>query len=90
MFPAAAIGPATAAQPDPGPVGERNTCTLRPRGRIAAVSASGRGALIQVGAILATGSTAVVTGTPASSGLFRASPAKARRAELVPEDIDTL
>ena len=43
-----------------GPVGERNIYALRPRGRIAALAASQSGALIQIGAILATGNDAVV------------------------------
>ena len=43
-----------------GPVGERNVYALRPRGRIAAVAASQSAALIQIGAILATGNDAVV------------------------------
>jgi RHH-type proline utilization regulon transcriptional repressor/proline dehydrogenase/delta 1-pyrroline-5-carboxylate dehydrogenase len=43
-----------------GPVGERNVYTLRPRGRIAAVASSQSAALIQIGAILATGNDAVV------------------------------
>ncbi len=44
----------------PGPVGERNTYALRPRGRIAALAAGAIGLRIQVGAILATGNVAVV------------------------------
>jgi RHH-type transcriptional regulator, proline utilization regulon repressor / proline dehydrogenase / delta 1-pyrroline-5-carboxylate dehydrogenase len=43
-----------------GPVGERNVYTLRPRGRIAALASSQSAALIQIGAILATGNDAVV------------------------------
>ena len=44
-----------------GPVGERNVYALRRRGRIAAVAASQRAALIQIGAILATGNDAIVS-----------------------------
>ena len=44
----------------PGPVGERNVYTLRPRGRIAALSRDATGLRLQVGAILATGNVAVV------------------------------
>ncbi len=44
-----------------GPVGERNVYALRRRGRIAAVSTSESGLLIQIGAILATGNDAVVS-----------------------------
>ncbi len=43
-----------------GPVGERNVYTLKPRGRIAAVAAGQSGALVQIGAILATGNDAVI------------------------------
>jgi RHH-type transcriptional regulator, proline utilization regulon repressor / proline dehydrogenase / delta 1-pyrroline-5-carboxylate dehydrogenase len=43
-----------------GPVGERNVYALKPRGRIAAVAASQSGALIQIGAILATGNDALI------------------------------
>ncbi len=45
----------------PGPVGERNVYSLKRRGRIAAVAATGSGLLIQIGAILATGNDAVVS-----------------------------
>jgi RHH-type proline utilization regulon transcriptional repressor/proline dehydrogenase/delta 1-pyrroline-5-carboxylate dehydrogenase len=44
-----------------GPVGERNVYALKPRGRIAAVATSESAALIQIGAILATGNDAVVS-----------------------------
>ncbi len=44
----------------PGPVGERNLYALRPRGRVAALAAGASGLRIQVGAILATGNSAVV------------------------------
>jgi RHH-type transcriptional regulator, proline utilization regulon repressor / proline dehydrogenase / delta 1-pyrroline-5-carboxylate dehydrogenase len=44
-----------------GPVGERNVYALRPRGRIAAVATSQSAALIQIGAILATGNDAIVS-----------------------------
>ena len=54
----------------PGPVGERNLYTLRPRGRIAALARSESGLLTQLGAILATGNTAVVEkGNPAVAAL---------------------
>ncbi len=45
----------------PGPVGERNVYALRRRGRIAAIAATEKGLLIQIGAILATGNDAVVS-----------------------------
>ncbi len=44
----------------PGPAGERNVYALRPRGRVAALAATAAGLRVQVGAILATGNTAVV------------------------------
>ena len=43
-----------------GPVGERNVYVLKPRGRIAAIAANQSAALIQIGAILATGNDAVI------------------------------
>ena len=43
-----------------GPVGERNLYALRPRGRIAALATTQSAALIQIGAILATGNDAVI------------------------------
>jgi RHH-type transcriptional regulator, proline utilization regulon repressor / proline dehydrogenase / delta 1-pyrroline-5-carboxylate dehydrogenase len=44
----------------PGPVGERNVYAVHPRGRVAAVAATLAGLLWQLGAILATGNSAVV------------------------------
>ena len=44
-----------------GPVGERNVYMLRRRGKIAAIATSRSAALIQIGAILATGNDAVVS-----------------------------
>ncbi len=51
----------------PGPAGERNVYALRPRGRVAALAATPAGLRIQVGAILATGNTAVVERAAASA-----------------------
>jgi len=68
----------------PGPVGERNTYGLRPRGRIAALSGTVSGLLIQVGAILATGNVAVVERGGASAAL-QALPAEVA-ARIVPVD----
>ncbi len=54
----------------PGPVGERNSYTLRPRGRVACMAASETGLLMQLGAVLATGNRAVIVGEAAiPSGL---------------------
>jgi RHH-type proline utilization regulon transcriptional repressor/proline dehydrogenase/delta 1-pyrroline-5-carboxylate dehydrogenase len=44
----------------PGPVGERNTYRLHPRGRVAVMASSPAGLWRQVGAALATGNMAVV------------------------------
>ena len=44
-----------------GPVGERNVYALRRRGRIAALATNRSAALIQIGAILATGNDAIVS-----------------------------
>ncbi|MBE7198002.1 MAG: L-glutamate gamma-semialdehyde dehydrogenase, partial [Parafilimonas terrae] len=54
----------------PGPVGERNTYSLHPRGLIAAVASSEHGTLIQLGVILATGQTALLPVATASSSLL--------------------
>ncbi len=50
-----------------GPVGERNIYALRARGRIAALAAGQSALLVQVGAILATGNTALVASGAAIS-----------------------
>ena len=44
----------------PGPVGERNLYLLKPRGRVAALAADGVAAMLQLGAILATGNRALI------------------------------
>ena len=44
----------------PGPVGERNLYVLKPRGRVAALSDDAVAAMLQLGAILATGNRAVI------------------------------
>jgi RHH-type proline utilization regulon transcriptional repressor/proline dehydrogenase/delta 1-pyrroline-5-carboxylate dehydrogenase len=44
----------------PGPVGERNLYVLKPRGRIAALATEPVAAMLQLGAILATGNRALV------------------------------
>ena len=43
-----------------GPVGERNVYTFRPRGAVAALATTQAGLLTQIGAILATGNTAII------------------------------
>ena len=45
----------------PGPVGERNLYALHPRGRVALCARTATGLRIQLGAVLATGNSAVVS-----------------------------
>ena len=70
----------------PSPVGERNSYSLRPRGRIAALASGDTGTLLQVGAILATGQSAVITTARASSGLFDDLPEEVLRRIVPAED----
>jgi RHH-type transcriptional regulator, proline utilization regulon repressor / proline dehydrogenase / delta 1-pyrroline-5-carboxylate dehydrogenase len=78
---ASALG---AASELPGPVGERNIHALRPRGRIGALAADASALLAQIGAILATGNTAVLErNNPASALLARLPASLAARIETV-------
>jgi RHH-type proline utilization regulon transcriptional repressor/proline dehydrogenase/delta 1-pyrroline-5-carboxylate dehydrogenase len=66
-----------------GPVGERNLLGVRPRGAILALAHTSFGALAQIGAILATGNTAlIVTDNPAAAEL--AALPRDLRAQLQP------
>jgi RHH-type proline utilization regulon transcriptional repressor/proline dehydrogenase/delta 1-pyrroline-5-carboxylate dehydrogenase len=47
----------------PGPVGERNEYRLEPRGVVGAIAATETGFCLQLGAILATGNTALIEQT---------------------------
>ncbi len=68
----------------PGPVGERNVYTLRPRGGIAALARTEAGLLVQIGAILATGNEALVeSGNAAKGSLAGLSPEIAARITIV-------
>ena len=59
-----------------GPVGERNVYILKPRGHIAALASAKNEILVQMGAILATGNTAVVeSGNPVAILLDKLPPA---------------
>ena len=49
-----------AMQELPGPVGERNVYLLKPRGRVVALADTETAALLQLGAILATGNRAIL------------------------------
>jgi RHH-type proline utilization regulon transcriptional repressor/proline dehydrogenase/delta 1-pyrroline-5-carboxylate dehydrogenase len=72
----------------PGPVGERNVYTLRPRGLVAALARREAGLLAQIGAILATGNSAVVeSGNQARLALAGAPPEVVGRI-VVAESID--
>ena len=74
----------------PGPVGERNLYALRPRGRIAAVAATEAGALLQLGAILATGNCAVVTGVVLPPRFFHTLPREAAAKLERADDLDAM
>ncbi|GAB4167071.1 MAG: trifunctional transcriptional regulator/proline dehydrogenase/L-glutamate gamma-semialdehyde dehydrogenase [Thalassobaculales bacterium] len=56
--------PLGAALELPGPVGERNLYTLRPRGRLRCMAATRSGLLLQIGAALATGNLVQVEDPP--------------------------
>jgi RHH-type proline utilization regulon transcriptional repressor/proline dehydrogenase/delta 1-pyrroline-5-carboxylate dehydrogenase len=63
----------------PGPVGEANTYSLRPKGPVLCVPATEFGLLVQVGAALATGNAARVFAPSASlAGFADALPAELR------------
>ncbi|WP_237478572.1 trifunctional transcriptional regulator/proline dehydrogenase/L-glutamate gamma-semialdehyde dehydrogenase [Lichenibacterium dinghuense] len=67
-----------------GPVGERNAYALRPRGRVAALASGPAGLRAQVGAILATGNTAVVE--RAAAAALDGMPREAAARVLVVDD----
>ncbi|MFL5280754.1 MAG: trifunctional transcriptional regulator/proline dehydrogenase/L-glutamate gamma-semialdehyde dehydrogenase, partial [Rhodopila sp.] len=68
----------------PGPVGERNIYTLRPRGRIAALARTETGLLVQIGAIFATGNHAMIeTGNVTRMALEGLPPAVAAHVSIV-------
>jgi RHH-type proline utilization regulon transcriptional repressor/proline dehydrogenase/delta 1-pyrroline-5-carboxylate dehydrogenase len=70
-----------------GPVGERDVYLLRPRGRIAALATSESAALIQIGAILATGNDALVS--PGEAVALKRLPAElAHRVTMVLYPLD--
>ena len=57
-----------------GPVGERNVYSLRPRGAVAAVGTTEAGLLGQIGAILATGNTAIVDSAHPAAAILDSLP----------------
>ncbi len=69
-----------------GPVGERNIYVLKPRGRVVALAQDEFAALLQIGAVLATGNVAVVEAAhPAAKHLRALPPAVAARLITVPD-----
>jgi RHH-type proline utilization regulon transcriptional repressor/proline dehydrogenase/delta 1-pyrroline-5-carboxylate dehydrogenase len=58
-----------------GPVGERNLYALHPRGRILVVPQTEEGLIAQLGAVLATGNSAVVGAAPELRDVFASLPA---------------
>ncbi|PWR18860.1 trifunctional transcriptional regulator/proline dehydrogenase/L-glutamate gamma-semialdehyde dehydrogenase [Zavarzinia compransoris] len=58
----------------PGPVGERNIYSLRPRGLVLGLAAGVDGLLLHLGAALATGNRLAVEAGPAADGLLAALP----------------
>jgi RHH-type proline utilization regulon transcriptional repressor/proline dehydrogenase/delta 1-pyrroline-5-carboxylate dehydrogenase len=65
-----------------GPVGEQNVYVLRPRGKIAALASDEQAAMIQIGAILATGNDALVSPGEAVA-LKRLPPELVHRVKMV-------
>jgi RHH-type proline utilization regulon transcriptional repressor/proline dehydrogenase/delta 1-pyrroline-5-carboxylate dehydrogenase len=53
----------------PGPVGERNTYVIQPRGTVACLAQTETGLLLQIGAALATGNKALVQAKKLMAGL---------------------
>ena len=72
-----------AAHELPGPVGERNLRAVRPRGAILALAHTSGGALMQIGAILATGNTALIVADNPAAAELAALPQELR-AQLQP------
>ncbi len=74
-----------ALQELPGPVGERNVYVLKPRGRVVALADSEPAALLQLGAILATGNRAILEASNPAARTLAALPADiAARIDTVP------
>ena len=69
----------------PGPVGERNIYVLKPRGRVVALAHDAFSAMVQLGAILATGNRAIVeSGSPTARALASLPREIAARVDIVP------
>lgn len=63
----------------PGPTGERNTYTLRPRGTILCLSDNERDCLIQLAAVLASGCQTLWSDSELHQKLFKSLPEKVRK-----------
>jgi RHH-type transcriptional regulator, proline utilization regulon repressor / proline dehydrogenase / delta 1-pyrroline-5-carboxylate dehydrogenase len=75
-----------ALQELPGPVGERNVYVLKPRGRVVALADSEPAALLQLGAILATGNRAIIEASNPAARTLAALPEEiAARIDTVPD-----
>ena len=72
----------------PGPVGERNVYTLRPRGHVAGLAQTTAGMLLQVGAILATGNTAIIQAGSEARAALSGLPADILARIVIVEQID--
>jgi RHH-type proline utilization regulon transcriptional repressor/proline dehydrogenase/delta 1-pyrroline-5-carboxylate dehydrogenase len=72
----------------PGPVGERNVYALQRLGRIAAISRTEDGLLVQIGAILATGNTVLLESGHPTRGVLGDLPRKVATAIHTAETLD--
>jgi RHH-type transcriptional regulator, proline utilization regulon repressor / proline dehydrogenase / delta 1-pyrroline-5-carboxylate dehydrogenase len=70
----------------PGPVGESNVYSLRPRGRVLCLASSTEELAAQIGAALATGNTAIVPESPVSRAVADTVPEYGGAIELVSTD----
>ncbi|MBD0273533.1 MAG: L-glutamate gamma-semialdehyde dehydrogenase, partial [Acetobacteraceae bacterium] len=73
----------------PGPVGEANTYSLRPKGTVLCVPATEFGLFAQIGAALATGNAALVLAPPALRAAAYDVPAELRARVRVVDAVDT-
>ncbi|MEO5693344.1 MAG: L-glutamate gamma-semialdehyde dehydrogenase, partial [Usitatibacter sp.] len=76
----AAYSPAGADVVLPGPTGERNTYSLRPRRRVLCIAHEDRDLLMQVAAVLSVGSRAACITSDRTTRVLRMLPAEAARA----------
>jgi len=72
-----------------GPVGERNTYVIQPRGTVASLAQTETGLLLQIGAALATGNKVLIQATPALKKLATRLPTALKGWASVVEDWTT-